>query len=545
MMSSANTSFSGRSILGDDDRRSTIIWSAAVVCIVGGHLAVMLNYFEPAIWRPDASGYFGQARLIASTGHSWFRPESSAEYIPPNWVTVEDGRVFSKYPPGLPLLAAALYRLGGLKAALLINPVMASLTLLGLILLCRRLIGPWWALVAALILAVNPIANTQAQWAFSHTAVSFFLVFGLYILMRWPDSRSLPPALLAGAMLGVVPTIRYAEVLIVAGVAVIVCLRAWTDRRSRRTAWAVGVGAGIPIAALLVFNRVSFGAFLSTGYSTTGEQSAFSAACFVRHGQQVIEALTLDGFGPLLAFGIIGIAMMCCKKENRRLGLALVCLIVPSTLLYIAYCFPVDGMDMRFFVPLFPLYSIATVWVLQVLSSNRWRHGVALASLALLIQFAWGLPVSLGSLRSHSYALRRLVELTDVMEDRVPPGSIVVADKLVSMQLHLKGSWRLADENGFFADKSNNTRLTAAARDIWRWADGIREVYIVTTRQSMQRFERRLPSQDQLVILETLAPQNLPGTRVVKKPNSAPSLWLEDRVSSVVLAKWLRTKRGS
>ncbi len=56
-------------------------------------------------------------------------------------------RCFSKCPPGLPVIAAAAYRLFGPAAALRVDLVMASLSLLAVFLICRLWIGDGRALL--------------------------------------------------------------------------------------------------------------------------------------------------------------------------------------------------------------------------------------------------------------------------------------------------------------------------------------------------------------------------------------------------------------
>ena len=74
--------------------------------ILLGHLFFQVYFFEPAFSSADAHGYFKQAQLIADHGRTWYQEESPIEYVPLHWMEGEGGRLYSRYPPGLPLIIA-------------------------------------------------------------------------------------------------------------------------------------------------------------------------------------------------------------------------------------------------------------------------------------------------------------------------------------------------------------------------------------------------------------------------------------------------------
>ncbi|MBI4623863.1 MAG: hypothetical protein HY736_11695 [Verrucomicrobia bacterium] len=115
------------------------LFLAIVLAVV--HFAWLRFHSAPAIMSPDANGYVVQARLLAEAGRTWFAAESSAQYIGMHWLETTDGVFHSRYPAGLPLLFAAAWKLGGLDAALLVNPLLASATVLLVFFLARRLAG--------------------------------------------------------------------------------------------------------------------------------------------------------------------------------------------------------------------------------------------------------------------------------------------------------------------------------------------------------------------------------------------------------------------
>ena len=88
------------------------------------------------------------------------------------------------------MLLAPVYGLVGPGAALWVIPVMGSLSLLALYLVVSAWVGTGWGMMAAVLMALNPFANFHALGADSHTAVCFFLVWGLFSLIAWEQTRS-------------------------------------------------------------------------------------------------------------------------------------------------------------------------------------------------------------------------------------------------------------------------------------------------------------------------------------------------------------------
>lgn len=111
-------------------KRSDILLCALALVLAVGHFAFLFHFFAPAISTPDANGYFAQGRLIASQHQSWFEKGSPLQFVPTHWSTVDGDRYFSKYPPSLPVIVAAVYRLYGPEAALLVKPAIAGAVVL-------------------------------------------------------------------------------------------------------------------------------------------------------------------------------------------------------------------------------------------------------------------------------------------------------------------------------------------------------------------------------------------------------------------------------
>ena len=421
-----------------------------LIALVLGHFWFLSAYFEPAISTPDANGYFAQACRIATEGRTWFEPDTLLQYVGVHWLKTDDDRHFSRYPPGLPMLLAVPFRLAGPEASLWVNPVLATLTLVGLYLLCREWIGEGWGLAAVAAMAVNPVANTRALAHDAHTAAAFFLVWGVYLLARWSKSMSPAMAFLAGLCLGIIPTVRYPEALFGLGVGLFMLLHL----RWERKVWislAAGVGGAlIPIGLLMLRNHLAFGAFWRTGYALTNEQTGFGWNYFRRYAVSYIENIQGDGAGLLTALGLTGLAAICIRRDTWRQGLLLLTLIVPTTLLYMSYYWAPQRMTdatMRFLLPTFFIYAVAGLWCLKLLAESRLAGACAAAVVLVAVKACWGVPRSIETLSKFRETNAALSKVTDAVTEHVPAGSVLFANPQVQQHLDFVGRWRLGDES--------------------------------------------------------------------------------------------------
>ena len=431
--------------------RPRSVWAPrlALVALVAAHFVFLMLFFEPAISQPDANGYFAQARLIVTDARAWFRPDVPLQYVGMHWLRTPDGRFFSRYPPGLPVLLAVPLWLFGPTAALLVNPILASLALVGLYLICREWVDEKWGLVAVAAMALNPVANARALAGDAHTSTAFFLVWGVYLLARWSGSFSLGAGFLAGLALGMIPTIRYPEALFGLAVGAFLLLHARRQKRYWLSVAAVGLGAAVPLAALLIHNQLAFGAFWRTGYSLTNEQTGFGWTYFLRNAVPYLQNILGQGVWVFGALGLVGAVVMCCRRDTWRRGALLLGLIAPLTLLYMAYYWApmrMAGATMRFLVPTFFVYAVAGAWLLSQIARHHGLGAWVSAGVVLALTLAWGLPQSVRFLSRDKHINGALAKITDVLWEHVPPGSIVIAHSSVLQHLDFIGRWRLADE---------------------------------------------------------------------------------------------------
>lgn len=410
------------------------------------HFLFLRSLFAPAIATPDANGYWAQGSLLFTTGRTWFTPESDVQYIGDHWFVTDSGRYFSQYPPGLSVLVGLVYRLFGFRASVWINPVLATMSLIGLYLLSRRLLGPWWGVAGVFVLAMNPVFNQHALWCFAHMAVTFCLVWGLFFLVRWSEWGKLWEIFLAGLLFGYIPTIRYPEALFAIGVAIFLLGHLRSRKRIGLHYLAAISGAALPLVPLLIRNQLAFGAFYRTAYALTHEQTAFGWEYFKSHFVSYIRGLQGVGVGLFFPLGVMGMTMMGWVLRWRRVGVLWVMLSVPSTLLYMAYYWSPHMAPMRFLLPTFICYILAGVWLLaRVTDRTSTLLKSSVVAVVLLLQFIWGGFSNIPELKQLHYQKEVLARVTDALEHTIKHGDVLIAHPQILQHLDFVRHWRLMD----------------------------------------------------------------------------------------------------
>lgn len=422
--------------------RSTV----AAVALVAAHFIWVATHHETAVIGPDVGGYFAQAKMLATEGQTYREPASPLAFVGPHWLDRGDGRYFSKYPPGFPLLLSVPYALFGASSSLWVDPLLTSGALLGLFFLARLWTGPGWALAAAALMATSPLVNEHAVPGFAHAAVAVLLVWGLYALARWSGSLSWRWLAVAGLCAGAIPTARYAEALYVGAPALYVLLHLRRSGRSWKgvgaAAWPGALAAALPMAALALRNQLAFGAFWRTAYTISGEQTGFGLQYFAANWASYLDGLS-GGLGVLFGVGLAGLAVLTTSSRERDRGLLLAALVVPSTLLYMSYYWGGGAMSQRFLLPTYYLYALASVWFLKILTGRLGRPALAAAALLLALALPWGLSRSADQLVRRAAMGRTLVALTDSLGRHLPDGAILLADRSLGQHLDIVSPWRI------------------------------------------------------------------------------------------------------
>ncbi|MDI6848386.1 MAG: glycosyltransferase family 39 protein [Candidatus Saccharicenans sp.] len=151
----------------------------------------------------DEFGYIFQAKIFL-TGRLYAPSPCPGEAFDFPHI-INNGRWYSQYPPGYPLLLMPFVFLG---VPWLLNPLLAAFSVIVIYFLALELFGRRVALLSSLLCALSIWFLVTSATYLSHTANLFFFSLFLLFLFRSIKSPGILPGILAGASLGFAFLIR-------------------------------------------------------------------------------------------------------------------------------------------------------------------------------------------------------------------------------------------------------------------------------------------------------------------------------------------------
>jgi 4-amino-4-deoxy-L-arabinose transferase-like glycosyltransferase len=322
------------------ERQGPVLGALLLVLIVFAFL--LLPHRARDLREIDSQAYFLMAESLAR--FEWPRwTEDVRQFHGHVWVHCGHGQVAVKYGPGWPLLLAAGYRLGGLNGALWVNPVFALVAAVVFCLLATELFNLTAAYICAAVWLLSPMLASYCGYPLTHSTDIAFVVVAFYLFALWGRKGGWILAAAAGLCAGYLPLIRPADVLLWPSMALMV----WARRRETgartpvtRESLVLVAAAAIPLAFLALFNTVNFGSMLQTGYSLTGEQSAFDFHQLPARLGTMIQSrrvLLEDGYWCLILTGIV--AGLVARPSRWRITATLLLWVIPLAALHLGYYF--------------------------------------------------------------------------------------------------------------------------------------------------------------------------------------------------------------
>jgi len=279
----------------------------------------------------------------------------------------------------------------------------------------------------------------------------------------------------------------------------------------------------------MIHNQLAFGAFWNTAYSLTNEQTGFSWDYFQQHAIQYLDALQGDGLGLLFALGLGGMGALCAYRKRRAEGVLFLLIVIPSTLLYMAYYWAPRMMTagtMRFLLPTFVCYAAATAWLLAQLSPRVPRAALTGAvSLLVGVYAIWAGFHTFADTQRDVARRRALALVTAALEKHAEEGSVVLANQQLLQQLDFVGKWKLAEPGELrggprggrrgmmaqldpdapspmqaekrrlqeerYAGLSPFARLLRTSQELKTWADG-HPIYLIGESEEISRFQETM-----------------------------------------------------
>lgn len=211
-------------------------WDPGVYLHTAAHLA---RTGELLIREPDLARLTGQElAILTRTTSGIVGPFTGMWQLP-------DGSLSPQFHHLYPSLLAVAYGVGGIRAALLVNPLLSGACVLALFALAKRFVRPAWAFAAAVLLAVNPAQLWQAGFSTAEMLGQLLLLTGAcFFLDAWRAGR-IRDGVTAGLALGAALLARYDAILLLAPLlAFSACAAPW--HAHRRAAMACLVSFAVP-----------------------------------------------------------------------------------------------------------------------------------------------------------------------------------------------------------------------------------------------------------------------------------------------------------
>jgi hypothetical protein len=104
------------------------------------------------------------------------------------------------------------------------------------------------------------------------------------------------------------------------------------------------------------------------------------------------------------------------------------------------------GGNLRFLIPLFPFLAVAGVWLLAEIGGHLGPAGRPVVLVVVLLQLVVGLGSSVPALTAAQGTLGGAARVRRAVEQEVPAGCVLIADRQLAESLDATGRWKLVEE---------------------------------------------------------------------------------------------------
>ena len=328
--------------------------------------------------------FFAQCLL---QGKFWVAHHPFKEFFLTPHVGALDDKWFSVYPPGWPIIWAAAIKLH-LKD--LINPIIASVSLIPLALLGNRIYGKKVTLIAILFLIVSPFFLFTSAAYYSHNACLLLLLCFAYTFFKWRESGRISYAWAAGLLLGYCAATRY---LTTASMA-LPFLALFLTKKGRgqidlKGSFAFFLTSGILTLAHFYYNYRLTGSFFDfpNHYLQSHEKLGFIAGYTPLTAlKYFIQRMTylMDWTPPFFLFiGVVGLFFMPRSVEDRVLQWSV--MLLPMGYMFY-YSWGGNQYGPRYLYEAYPLFCLVVastaikIWDLYSVKTKKALVGFLIAS---------------------------------------------------------------------------------------------------------------------------------------------------------------------
>lgn len=350
-------------------RRLLFAWGFAVPA------SLSFIVLDPIPHIPDGFAYLYQAKLF-TLGQLWAESPALPEFFPPPWSVDLNGRVFTVFPPGWPMLLA-LGVASGLPA--LVNPALGALALFVMWHLWCELFDAKRANMALALCALSPFLLFMSAGFMSHNASLLASSAFALAFLKGTRNDSLAWGGLAAATIAFQILVRPVSALFVFAAVTGFFAIARRSRASwKMTAWSIA-GSGVGTAGYGIYNRLLVGEwgvpplYFLTPANRFGFGSDIGlpwASSFPTPGHDPFRALlnlnfnmavmNNDLFGwPLASLLFVMICLLLARLSWQHRFCATI--IAAAVLIYAGYWYNGIAFGARFYYCLLPYLTILTI----------------------------------------------------------------------------------------------------------------------------------------------------------------------------------------
>lgn len=377
----------------------------------------------------DSTGYLYGGLRIAETGFpSYYDPlnQLAGPYFTLHAFKVRlgdtDPNFYLNCSPGFPLVVA-LFRLliPHPKAIFYASPTMALWGVIGVYALGEALFNARVGLAAAILLAFDPVYFQMATLSRSDAPATATMLWGLALFVSALKGERKGLGLLSGVALGFACLIRYVVVLTLIPLALYLILTYGRSLWAKRSVYGFTLGFGAFALLILLFNRLYYGGFLTTGYSpphTLNISPPFHPSYFfgrspVNPGGYVATCRALwNNFRYLLLLAPFALLVV-----PRRTGIFLTSLALLFPLLFSFYLHAPEGFATRLLLPSFPALYLMVSQLVSRVGEAIVRRRFAVAPLLLAAALLWSLPTLPSSLERANKRNQREISRVALIEE--------------------------------------------------------------------------------------------------------------------------------
>jgi hypothetical protein len=407
---------------------SIAVWltRVALLTAICGSVATWLRFLVMTFGGADSYGYVSASQLIAQgrlIGDApiaeWLSASNRLAVASPlGWTPSPDNTGISPtFPIGVSAVMALFTLVGGPNAVFFVAPVMGAITLV----LVYRLTCAWYdadtALLAAALVAWNPLFITYAKQPMSDVPATMWMVLALLLAIRSNSLTALAAGLAAGAAVITRPA------LVVAGAVVPLLARRGEQPLLRAGLAAAGLAIGVGIQ-MAIQHRL-FGSPFSSGYGAA--ENLFSIDHLTTNLWIFTRHLWAVG-GPLWLLGLL-LGVIAARPEPRAKPAAIFGAVAAPYLFYL----PFDHWEtLRFLLPgLVPLTVLVADGLIKI---ARWPLNRAASAVITCLFLAIVIGWSEHLLRNSSvWEVTTLEERYPLAGEWVnvntPAGSVVLANQ--------------------------------------------------------------------------------------------------------------------